>query len=45
MNGLYTAWLAVLATMRIKFARTLAIGTAVGDSLKVRASTAPPYTP
>jgi hypothetical protein len=36
MKGLYTAWLAVLATMRIKFARTLAIGTSVGQSLKVR---------
>lgn len=38
LGGLYTASLAVLATVQIKFARTLALGAAVADKLRVASS-------
>ena len=37
LSGLYTASLAVLATMKIKFARTVALGMSVATTLRVAA--------
>ena len=33
VGSLYTAWLAVLATLKVQFAKTLALGNAIGNAL------------